>query len=78
MTRAELIAGRLTRGQRSTVLGLDEGFCILGCSEPTAIRLCRDTIRRPALVQSRPGEQYKEFALNDLGLQVRAALAAGQ
>lgn len=68
------IAGKLTRGQRSTVFGLDEAFCILGCSEPCAIRMCEDRPRRPALVKMRQGERHKEFALNALGSLVKAQL----
>lgn len=67
-------AGKLTPAQRSTVFGLDETFCVLGCSEPYAIRLCRDGTRRPALVQMRQGEQYKEFALTEAGVLVKAQL----
>lgn len=71
---AAAIAARLSRGQRSTIASLDRDFCILGCAEPTAKRLTVGSSRRPALVASRRGVEFQEFALNDLGMAVKELL----
>jgi len=71
---AATIAPRLTPGQRSTIAGLDRDFCILGCAEPTARRLAKATPTHPALIVSRRGDEFQEFALNDLGMAVKELL----
>lgn len=73
---ANRIAAALTPGQRSTILGLDADPAILGCAEPTAIRLTKPVRSRPALTVQTPGgdEWPHEFALNLDGLAVKAAL----
>lgn len=77
------MADRLTRGQRSTIVNLDATeFDILGCAEPTAIRLTKGGTRRPPLVEAKPynGTDYPMvklvFRLTPLGVRVKAALAA--
>jgi len=70
------IAGRLKRSQISTVINLDENFCILGCSESCAIRLTKDTMRRPALVEEGPRSDngYRTFRLSVVGQSVQKIL----
>lgn len=68
------IATSLTRAERSTITGLEREFCVLGCGEPTAKTLAQATARRPALVVGRRGDEFPEFALNDLGMAVKEAL----
>jgi len=65
------IYDKLNRAQISTITGLDEDYCILGCAEACAIRLTKANGRRPALVKMRQGERYKEFALNAEGMAIR-------
>lgn len=73
---ANRIAAALTPGQRSTILGLDAHPAILGCAEPTAIRLTKPVRSRPALTFLMHGCDGwpHEFALNADGLAVKAAL----
>lgn len=72
---ASTIAGYLTTAQRSTIYNLGSEYAMLGCSEPFAIRMSRDTIRRPALVEITKGEDgIKLFRLNVLGLMVQSCL----
>lgn len=61
---------RLTPGQRSTLLGLDGRYQVLGCGEATAIRLCTATATRPALVEEGPrsAEGWRTFRLTGQGL----------
>jgi hypothetical protein len=66
------IYGKLSRAQISTIAGLDDTYCILGCAEACAIRLTKANGRRPALVKMRQGERYKEFALTREGAAIRA------
>lgn len=75
MVDARTIAERLTVGQRQTVVGLSVEFCILGCSEPWAIRLLVDKPRRPALVEEGPRQDgYRTFRLRPLGVLVKQHL----
>lgn len=71
---AKAIASRLSCGQRSTILGLDEKPAVLGCSEPCAIGLAKGKAKRPALVTRVPDKPYARFHLNADGLAVKAAL----
>lgn len=73
-----LIARRLTPGQRSTLLGLDDvDFYVLGCAEDTARRLSKGGNRRPPLVEVQRGERgtIPRYRLTNLGVRVKAALA---
>lgn len=81
--QVKVMAARLTRGQRSTVVNLDATeYDILGCAEPTAIRLCKGGNRRPPLVEARAytGTDYpmvkQVFRLTALGMRVKAAILA--
>lgn len=72
------MAGRLSIGQRSALLNLNETPCLLGCSESYAERLSKPTGTRPALtfwVRSQDGLGHKLFALTSEGVSVKAALA---
>lgn len=70
------LTDRLTPNQCSTIESLDgENFVILGCAEPVAIRLCKDGVRRPALVERRKGEEFWNFRLTALGVMVKERLA---
>ena len=74
------IAAKLTRGQQTCIRNLDAEPAWLGCSEPWAFRLAKGGPRRPPLVQiatERSSDGYQMFSLNDLGLQVKAALGLG-
>lgn len=68
------IAAKLNRGQQSTMRGLDDTPCVLGCAEPTALRLSKPTTRRPALTFVTPGTLYRLFALTAIGLEVKKHL----
>ncbi len=67
----QTVYSKLNLAQVSTIMMLDEDYCILGCAEPCAIRLTKANGRRPALVKMRQGERYKEFALTEEGQAVR-------
>lgn len=74
----QLIAQRLTPGQRSTIVNLDDvDFYILGCAEDTARRLSTGGNRRPPLVEVKRGERgtIPRYRLTNLGVRVKAALA---
>lgn len=74
----QLIAQRLTPGQRSTIVNLDDiDFHILGCAEDTARRLSTGGNRRPPLVEVKRGERgtIPTYRLTNLGVRVKAALA---
>lgn len=69
------IADKLNNNQRNTIMSLDwREYCILGCAEPVAIRLCKDTKRRPALVERVKGEEFWNFRLTAMGVAVQNAL----
>jgi hypothetical protein len=69
------IANELNRGQQSTIRGLDENYCLLGCGEPFAFRMSKATTRRPALTKwIKADDGYKHFALTDVGVLVKAEL----
>lgn len=73
-----VVTDKLTANQRNTIESLDgKNFVILGCAEPCAIRLCKDGVRRPALVASikHPTEGCRAFRLTALGVMVKEALA---
>jgi hypothetical protein len=65
------IASKLNRGQKSTIRCLDDTPSVLGCAEPTALRLSRATTRRPALTYYTQGASWKMFALTPIGLEVQ-------
>ena len=69
------IADKLTPNQRNTIASLHhKDYCILGCAEPVAIRLCRDGARRPALVERIKGSEFWNFRLTEIGRQVKNEL----
>lgn len=74
------IAARLSKGQRSTIVNMDDEPQVLGCSEPTAIRLAQGKAKRPPLTQRHPptheGDmgQWPRFSLTTAGLAVKAAI----
>ncbi len=71
------ITDKLTPNQRNTIESLHhKDYCILGCAEPVAIRLCRDGIRRPALVERIKGSEFWNFRLTEIGRQVKVALSS--
>lgn len=62
---------KLTKGQVNTLGSLHPTeFWMLGCAEPTAIRLCKPAFNRPALVREGPlnEEGYRTFALTEAGV----------
>lgn len=70
------VARGLSRGQKSTVRNMNAEFCMLGCSEATAIRLSKRCGLRPALTKIRKSESgISLLALNDDGLAVQKHLA---
>lgn len=76
------IAARLSRGQRTTIMGLSDEPAVLGCSEPTALRLAKAKAKRPALVRRvQVVEKHGDlaiglpaFVLTDEGTAVKAAI----
>lgn len=70
------VALRLNVGQRSTILGLGVEPCVLGCSEPTAIRLSRPASYRPALTRRVDATPFPKFALTEAGVAVKVELRA--
>ncbi|GEM72044.1 hypothetical protein SAQ01S_18100 [Sphingomonas aquatilis NBRC 16722] len=68
------IAASLSIGQRLTIRGLSDQYCTLGCASTAAKRLEHRKAKRPALTISRAGTDGREFALNALGLAVKAVL----
>ncbi|GAM00742.1 hypothetical protein [Sphingomonas parapaucimobilis] len=72
------ISSRLSPGQISTIRGLDATPCILGCAEPTAIRLSKPAKVRPALTVKTMGPNGPMFALNSHGLEVKKVVEAAR
>ncbi len=71
------ITDKLTPNQRNTIESLHhKDYCILGCAEPVAIRLCRDGTRRPALVERIKGSEFWNFRLTELGRLGKLELAS--
>ena len=73
---ASAIAARLSRGQRSTLLALDDVPAMLGCAEPCAIGLAKPTSRRGALTVATGVGLERRFALTTEGEAVKAELLA--
>lgn len=71
---AKRIAGELTPGQRSTIKGLDDEFCMLGCAEDCARRLAVHKSNRPALTRMRRTDDGPLFALTPAGFMVKEQL----
>lgn len=71
---AEMLAAKMNKNQRSTILGLDATPCLLGCAEATAARLAKSSRNRPALTIATQGERYKLYALSPTGVEVKAVL----
>jgi hypothetical protein len=71
------IVARLRPGQRATIMGLDGGPSVLGCSEDTARRMTKPAASRPPLVSHHAADDdnpFPRFALTDWGQAVKAAL----
>lgn len=70
------IAKRLTKAQKSALVGLSDEPCILGCSEPFVIRLCKQRHGRPPLAIEGSRLKHRTFALSKLGKAVKEVLTA--
>ena len=70
------IVATLNQTQTATILALGDGPGLLGCSEPFAKRLAKETTRRPALVivEKLGSIPWPYFRLNDEGQAVKAHL----
>lgn len=69
------IADKLNHSQRNVIISLDgQDFNMLGCAEETARRMCKDGVRRPALVERNRISGGPVFRLTELGVMVQEAL----
>lgn len=75
-TNPRHVALRLSQGQESVLLGLDDKPSILGCAEATAARMTKATKRRPALVTRVTHDGQSAFVLNAMGASVQVQLRA--
>lgn len=71
---ARRVARELTPGQRSTIKGLDDEFCMLGCAEDCARRLAVHKSNRPSLTRMRRTDDGPLFALTPAGFMVKEQL----